>query len=506
MKKYLSATAALMIVFLVCFVFLSRRTAETNASPADFCAEHQIAESQCPFCNKSLIEQKGMCREHGVPEALCYQCNPALIPAFKAVGDWCGGHNRPESQCRICNPEEADFPDEKSVSASSPEPLIRLVPAEEVIRSKRIPSVECETEKLRVQLASAETAKDAGFEYVGLQQVSVTEEIECNAETGYNRTRYASISSRAPGIVHDVRANLGQQVEAKEVLAVVDCSDVAKAKADYLEAEASLDAAEKDYKREQRLFEQNVAIEQELLEAEKEFSQSKTALASARQTLKNYGLSEAQIEKVSKEQDVSSLLRLKSPFAGRVVERQAVTGELVDKAKPLFVIADTSSFWAMLDVPEADLKLVRLDQPVVLSLDGLPGENFGGRIIWVSSQIDPQARMLKAHAEIDNSGGLLRANMFGKAKVIVHDKQPVIPVPKEAVQWDGCCNIVFVKRSEVLYEPRKVRLGYETETFYVAESGLDVEETVVTTGSFLLKTEIMKGSIGAGCCEVEPGK
>ena len=82
-----------------------RRPNNLEVAAADFCEEHQIAESMCPYCDPSLIESLGFCGGHGVPEAFCYQCNPALIPAFKSVGDWCAGHDRPESQCYICNPE-----------------------------------------------------------------------------------------------------------------------------------------------------------------------------------------------------------------------------------------------------------------------------------------------------------------------------------------------------------------------------------------------------------------
>jgi len=79
-------------------------------------------------------------------------------------------------------------------------------------------------------------------------------------------------------------------------------------------------------------------------------------------------------------------------------------------------------------------------------------------------------------------------------------------VPKAAVQWEGCCNIVFVRANERLFTPRKVRLGPDAGERWVVEEGLRVGETVVTTGSFLLKTEILKGSIGAGCCEVSPAR
>ena len=72
------------------------------------CKKHQMPESECPFCDKSLIEKMGQCAEHGVPEALCHKCNPALVPAFKAAGDWCAGHNVPESQCDLC--QAGQFP------------------------------------------------------------------------------------------------------------------------------------------------------------------------------------------------------------------------------------------------------------------------------------------------------------------------------------------------------------------------------------------------------------
>lgn len=74
---------------------------ELAAAPG-FCATHQIAEADCPWCDPSLVGKRGRCPEHGVPEALCSQCNPALIAGFKAERDWCAGHAVPESQCDLC--------------------------------------------------------------------------------------------------------------------------------------------------------------------------------------------------------------------------------------------------------------------------------------------------------------------------------------------------------------------------------------------------------------------
>ncbi|MAF26337.1 MAG: efflux transporter periplasmic adaptor subunit, partial [Gemmatimonadetes bacterium] len=116
-----------------------------------------------------------------------------------------------------------------------------------------------------------------------------------------------------------------------------------------------------------------------------------------------------------------------------------------------------------------------------------------------------RTRTLRAHADFDNSGGMLRAHMFASASVSVRDRRPSLVVPAASVQWEGCCNVVFIKKSATEYQPRKVHLGIATGTVYEVLGGLDAGDEVVTQGSFLLKTEILKGSIGAGCCEIDPG-
>jgi cobalt-zinc-cadmium efflux system membrane fusion protein len=96
--------------------------------------------------------------------------------------------------------------------------------------------------------------------------------------------------------------------------------------------------------------------------------------------------------------------------------------------------------------------------------------------------------------------------MFGAARVTVRGGEEVLAVPEAAVQTDGCCSLVFVRQSDTLYRPRKVMPGAQAGGYVEVLDGLKEGELLVTTGSFLMKTEILKGSIGAGCCEVEPGR
>jgi cobalt-zinc-cadmium efflux system membrane fusion protein len=482
----------------------AERPADTAAAPAAFCEEHHIAEAQCPYCHPELVDTLGWCNGHDVPEAFCYQCNPALIPAFQAAGDWCAGHDRPESQCTICNPEL----DAASKEAADPEQVGFLEPRRQgpdVPRSQLPPAVHCSTQDLVVQFDSEDIPRQAGLELVPVEQRSLTRTLECNARLDYDGDLHARLTSAVPGIVSTVHHDLGDTVEPGEALVTIRSAELGAAKAGYLQALAAVKLNERNHDREANLLAQGAGTERAAQEAETALAQGRIAVSRTEQELLRLGLSTEQVADVARRADTSPTFVLSAPFAGRVVERAAAVGEVVRPDVPLLALADVSRMWAIVDVFESDILDVQGGQSVVLQVDGLRGQAVPGFVTWVSSHVDPRTRTLQARVEVENPDGLLRANMFATASIAVRDHHPALVVPVDAVQWEGCCNVVFVKRSETLYEPRKVMLGVNTGRVYEVLSGVRAGEEVVTQGSFLLKTEILKGSIGAGCCEVDPG-
>lgn len=483
------------------------RPGSPDESQAAFCEEHGVPEAWCPFCDPSLIEQMGTCGEHGVPEALCTRCAPDLIAAFKAEGDWCEGHSLPESQCALCNPEilgaptvgedeGGEIPGEGSVSTE-------MIPADDLPRAARPPSVRCDTERLRIRLDSPEVARNAGLEFARVTERPLPRTVEAHASIAYDENRLARVGARVPGTVREVKVDLGDPIEAGQALAVIDSVDLGAAKADHLQAVALRSLWKRNHDREQKLLEKGISTESDALEAETRFEESRIAVEQAIQRLRNLGLDEEVIETGARSGDTTSHLSLRSPREGVVVERSAVVGQVVDPTETLFVVADPGRLWATIDVYQDDATRIRVGQDVVLRVDGLRGAAFGGRITWVGTAVDPRTRTIPVRAVVESPEGLLRANLFGRAEIRVREALDAVVVPREAVQWEGCCNIVFLKRSETLYEPRKVRLGYRTDRVFEVLDGLAAGDVVVTRGSFLLKTEILRESIGAGCCGVE---
>ncbi len=454
---------------------------------------HGIEAAKCPFCDPTRIERLGMCKEHGVPEAVCVKCRPFLKTAFIAAGDWCKEHDTPESQCTICNPNDAKAGAARAQAAGAEH------------RWQHEPSLTCSTSSTPITLGSPEVVRAVGFEYIQVQPAPLVRAVERNAELAYNANRYARLSSRAGGVVAEMKKDLGETVKRGDVLAVVDSTDLGTAKSDLLQALETAKLWETNAARERTLVEKGVGIEREALEAETKAAESRIAVNRARQRLRNLGLTKESIAAVEKEGDTGSLLELVAAFDGMVVERNAVMGEVVEPGKPLLAVADTGTIWALVDLVEADLAVIKVGQQATVTIDGLLGKSFSGRVTWISTQVDPKTRTLKARVELDNGAGLLRANMFGRARINAGDSRQAITVPKEAVQWEGCCNVAFVKSNDAgtTFKPARLMLAYDAGDRYEVAAGLNPGDTIVTRGSYILKNEILKNSVGAGCCEVD---
>jgi len=227
----------------------------------------------------------------------------------------------------------------------------------------------------------------------------------------------------------------------------------------------------------------------------------------ARHRLQVLGVDDGEITALAAgDSTMLSRYTLRSPIAGRIVAREAVVGESTDISDAAFTVADTSRVWLMLNLQERDLAWVKPGDRVLFTIDGLPGHSLEGAIDWISSEVEEPSRTIRARVPLENPNGLLRVNMFGQARVIINDADEVLAVVESAVQSDGCCTLVFVREGDTVFRPRRVVLGAAARGFVEVRDGLAAGEAVVTTGSFLLKTEVLKSSIGAGCCEVEPGR
>jgi cobalt-zinc-cadmium efflux system membrane fusion protein len=278
-------------------------------------------------------------------------------------------------------------------------------------------------------------------------------------------------------------------------LAVIESAIVGADQSKLLAARAHVEVAAAEYGRTQDLVAKGIVPAKDLLLAQQELEAAKAEQQATIQALHVVGA-----------EGEAGSYTLTAPLGGVVSRRNIGLGTLVDVEDMLFEIVDPSSMWAEIDVREADLAVVRVGQEVVLTVDGLGEREFRGRIASIAPAIDPRTRTTTARARLANPDGALRANMYGRARIAIGESRTSVAVPPGAVQRARGIPLVFVRLADDLYETRRVRLGPTSGDLVVVAEGVHPGERVVTVGSFLLKTETLKESIGAGCCEIEPKK
>ena len=196
---------------------------------------------------------------------------------------------------------------------------------------------------------------------------------------------------------------------------------------------------------------------------------------------------------------------LTAPIAGVVTRRTATLGTFVDGDAVLFEVADASQLWAEIEIPEDEVARVAAGQPVVVTLDALGARTFEGTLDYLAPEIDPHTRTALGRVPLANPEGMLRANMFGRACVQVPRNDPAVVVPRDAIQRARGATLVFVREAPELFEARRVEvLDRPADPDQVEVRGrIEAGDEVVIGGAFLLRTETVSDSIGAGCCEGE---
>jgi len=442
------------------------------------------------------------------------------MPKPKIFG-WCEEHGVHE--CPLCHPEVAQLKETPKLDENDLDRAAGALHFAQRQENNR----RCRLHLRRIQFVSAEAVDRAGIDIDLVDTAPIVESVRANGKITYDQTRVTHLSTRVPGNVWQVEKKLGDRVEAGEVLALIDAVEVGRAKAELLQALERRDLAETTYDRLASLGEDVVAGSR-IREAETVLRNAKLAVAGARQTLVNLGLpvsldestaaSPAALaarirflglpDSLSKQIDPKvaseNLIPLATPIGGVVTHRAVAAGEVVSSAKTLFTVTDTDQMWLTLDVRLEDAQPVAIGQTVHFLPDGSSQEAVG-QISWISTGVDSRTRTVKVRAELANLDGQLRDETFGSGRIILREQPDAIVVPNEAVHWEGCCHVVFVRdkaffdeNSYKVFHTRSVRPAVKTPKVTEIAAGLLPGEVIATVGSGALAAELLRGNIGAG--------
>jgi cobalt-zinc-cadmium efflux system membrane fusion protein len=283
--------------------------------------------------------------------------------------------------------------------------------------------------------------------------------------------------------------DLGDAVSKGQPLYTVDSPDLATAESALLSARGVFDLANATLSRAKELYAVRSISLKELEQNTSDQNAAEAALKAAREGVRIYGKSVAEIQKLESDKKIDSVLTVLSPINGQVVTRNAQPGLLVQpgNAPAPYVVADVVNKWLIINATEEDSTKLRVGQDLEVNVPVLPNESFRGRIKVIGSVVDQSTRTVLVRADISDPKKILRSGMYATYIVKGDSVIKSIGVPEEALarEGDGTSSIWVTEDGRRMFK-RTVTLGLKSNGLVQITNGLKEGERVATTGAIFL--------------------
>ena len=220
-------------------------------------------------------------------------------------------------------------------------------------------------------------------------------------------------------------------------------------------------------------------------------ARAKSLVASARERLSYWDITDAQIDELETSGELKRTLSVVSPVEGIVVEKmnQALEGMFVKAGMNLYKLADLSTIWVEVEIFENQVPWMRLGQRAVVELPYEPGKKYVGRVRYLYPFFNEKTRTMKVSIELQNPGHKLRAAMYANVVFEVPSAKNVLAVPEEAVIHSGERNVVVLDLGNGTFQVAEVTLGVNGSGLWEVKDGLEDGAVVVVSAQFLIDSE-----------------
>lgn len=234
-----------------------------------------------------------------------------------------------------------------------------------------------------------------------------------------------------------------------------------------------------------------ISAQGELFEANKIKNSHPELLEAAKNKLRYWKVPESEINEILKSGVVKEYFNIYAEHTGVITKRRVSVGDYLGQGGVLFDLQNLNSLWAVFDVYEKDLELVKVGEEISFTTPALKGKTFTSKIVFVDPLINPSTRTASVRLEVSNSNNLLKPDMFitGKLHGKSMDARKQLYIPKSAVLWTGERSVVYVKLPGTdipSFEYREVLLGNSSGNLYEILDGLVPGDEVVTNGAFVI--------------------
>jgi cobalt-zinc-cadmium efflux system membrane fusion protein len=284
-------------------------------------------------------------------------------------------------------------------------------------------------------------------------------------------------------------ANLGDDVIKGQPLYTIDSPDLIQAESTLIGALAAYDLYNKEYARAKSLYGTNGVSEREMEQATSDFQTADGAIKAARDAVRVFGKTEAEIDQIVASRKIDPVLVVPSPVSGRITARNAQPGLLVQPGNipAPYSVADLTTKWMVANVIESDSPLLRVGQPVKAAVMAYPGRFFEGKVSALGTLVDPNVHRLMLRCEIADTNNELRPGMLADFTIAVQDPVTAVAIPMNGVvrNSDGTF-VAWVTVDRHRFNQRLIKVGAQHDGDYRVLDGLHSGDLVVTDGAIFI--------------------
>ncbi len=291
------------------------------------------------------------------------------------------------------------------------------------------------------------------FPLVKVEARRTRSELPVNGAVAPDVSRTVPVNPLVGGRVIEIRARLGDDVTAGQVLLRIHSSDLAAAIADYQKAQADEALSRRALERAQLLYSHGATAQKEVEQAQSTEDKAKVDVQTTAERIRILAGSLDHL---------SSIIEVKAPTSGTIIEQNVTMAagiKSLDNSPNLFIIADLSHVWVLCDVYENNLAQVHLGDSAAVRLNAYPDRPLRGRVSNISRLLDPNTRTAKVRLEIENSNGLLRPGMFATVTFVSQGAQTRAVIPAAAILRLHDKDWVFRPLGERKFRRTEVRGG-----------------------------------------------
>jgi cobalt-zinc-cadmium efflux system membrane fusion protein len=341
-----------------------------------------------------------------------------------------------------------------------------------------------EAEEIVMVEMSADEREASGVRVANVDLHVLSEHVRMPAEVVIDAYQSAIVTTRITAQVVARHVKLGDKVETGKPL--ITLSSVIMA-----DAQGELLIADREWQRVRKLGKEAVS--------ERRYSEAQILQRQALAKVQAYGMTANQAERLLLSGDAALAtgeFDLLAPQQGTILKDEFIVGELIEPGRVLFSISDESVLWVEASTVPSDLMRFEVGAWARVSHSG--DHWIAGRVIQLHHQLDETTRRQGLRIEVDNSDDHLHPGQFVEAEISTGGGPTVLAVPDQAVTLIEGQSTVFKFDGGHEFHPQTIETGASVGGWTEVRSGLVAGDEIAVEGTFILKSLLLKASLGEG--------